>query len=71
MRAWLAQPRVQLALGAGVCGGFTTFSTFSVDMMQMMAVGAGSRALALAMVSNIGGIGAAWIGLRVVSRALR
>jgi CrcB protein len=47
----------------GVCGGFTTFSTFSSEVLTMMLEGRGSLAGLYAGVSLGLGIFATWAGL--------
>ena len=44
-------PTLFLALTVGVCGGYTTFSTFTLDMFTMVERGEASRALLYAVVS--------------------
>ncbi len=58
-------PRVRTAILVGLLGGFTTFSTFSLDTLKL----AESRAYGLAMLNIIGSVvtcvAAAWFGQRV------
>jgi CrcB protein len=49
-------------LGVGVLGGFTTFSTFSVDVASRLREGAWGEAAALAAVSLLGGVAGALLG---------
>lgn len=46
-------PEMLLLLKAGVCGGFTTFSTFSLESMQLIEAGAWAMAVAY-MVLSVG-----------------
>ena len=50
-----------LFLGVGVCGSFTTFSSFSVDTVQLWESGTQFTAIAYAVGNLLGAIGA--IGL--------
>jgi CrcB protein len=50
------------ALGVGVLGGFTTFSTFSVQVVLEADGGRPGVALAYVLASVLGGIAAAWAG---------
>ena len=53
---------VREALGVGFLGGFTTFSTFSVQVVLEADGGRPGVALAYVLASVLGGIAAAWAG---------
>lgn len=53
----------RLLLGVGVLGGFTTFSSFSLDAVTMIERGQLTVALGYVMVSVIGSIAALFAGL--------
>ena len=42
---WAAHQLLRLFLGTGVLGGYTTFSTYTVDVQQLVAAGAARTAL--------------------------
>lgn len=54
-------------LGTGVCGAFTTFSTYAVDVVETARVGNRAHAGAYAVVPLVGGLLAAALGLGVGS----
>jgi CrcB protein len=54
---------LRLLLGVGLLGGFTTFSTFSVEMVAMVNRGEAGMALAYAVSSVAGGVVLALAGL--------
>lgn len=58
-------------LGAGLCGGFTTFSTLSVEMYSLWELDRTWMMLAYASTSLIGGFLAAVLGVTVVSSLTR
>ena len=57
---------LRLFLITGILGGFTTFSAFSLDVVQVMARGAWFEAFAYVCASVIGSVGCTIIGLRLV-----
>ena len=59
----------RLFVGVGVLGGFTTFSSFSLDVVTMIERGAIGPALGYALVSVIGSVLALFAGL-ATTRAL-
>mmetsp|Transcript_12215 Transcript_12215/g.17912 ORF Transcript_12215/g.17912 Transcript_12215/m.17912 type:complete len:141 (-) Transcript_12215:846-1268(-) len=59
-------PRMKLLLGTGFCGSFTTFSTYSVDVVNWIAHGQISTAMKYVALNNVGGILAAATGMAVV-----
>lgn len=61
-------PRTKLMLGVGYCGAFTTFSTYSVDVMTWLSQGKTTKALAYVMTNNVGGVVAAAAGMVLVKR---
>jgi CrcB protein len=58
---------VRLALGTGVLGGFTTFSTFAVETARLP----GGTAAAYAVASVVAGVVAAVVGLAAGAMAAR
>ena len=61
-------PRLRLMLGVGFCGSFTTFSTYSVDIVTWIAQGHTGKALSYVMVNNVGGVVAAAAGMALVKK---
>jgi CrcB protein len=59
--AWFSRD-VREGLGVGLLGGFTTFSTFSVQAVLDVDAGEPGRAAAYVAISVIGGIAAATAG---------
>ena len=55
-----------LFLGTGMCGGFTTFSTFSMEAMNLFHAGHFYLVAAYIGGSLVGGLGAAALGLLIV-----
>ncbi|MGY1622487.1 fluoride efflux transporter CrcB [Geodermatophilus sp. SYSU D00965] len=62
-------PWLRPFLGTGVLGGYTTFSTFAVETVELADVGAWTTAVAYVAVSVLGGVLAAAAGV-VLGRAL-
>jgi CrcB protein len=57
----------RLFLATGLCGGFTTFSAFSLENVLLLQQGKLSTAFTYIIVSIVAGITAAWIGLKIAS----
>ena len=52
-------PAAKLCVGVGACGAFTTFSTFSMDVVTMIEAEQFAKAAAYVGVNNVGSVGAA------------
>jgi fluoride exporter len=59
----------RLFFGTGFCGAYTTFSTFSVETLNLMEKGSYGWSLVYLLGNLVGGILAAWLGF-IVARAL-
>jgi len=57
-------PVWRLALITGFLGALTTFSTFSMETVQLLQAGRAAQALALAGLHLLGSLALTWIGLR-------
>ena len=55
-------PETRLFVFIGLLGGFTTFSTFSYETMNLWQAGDNAAALANIAVHMVLGLGAAWLG---------
>lgn len=55
----------RLFLGVGICGGYTTFSTFSWETVRLMQDGNWTRASAYLIASVIGSLAATILGFRI------
>jgi len=63
---WDAPQAVRVFLTIGICGGFTTFSTFSLDSYLMMARGEWGPAAAYVIGSVVLSIAGLYAGLQLV-----
>ncbi len=63
-KQWMSDGQ-KLLLVTGFCGGFSTFSTFSSEMLQMMQSGDYLWALGYSILSLVAGIIAILIGMMV------
>ena len=58
--------RMILFMKTGICGGFTTFSTFSLECSDMLSSGKQGYAVVYIILSVIGCIFAVWAGKQVI-----
>lgn len=63
--SWLGSPTVRLAVTYGLLGGFTTFSTFSMQTVHLLGSGAVMTAMSYAAASLSCCLLATWLGLRL------
>lgn len=59
-------PDVRLVLGTGFCGGFTTFSTASVEVVRLAQAGRPTAALTHLLANALGCLLAAFLGYQLV-----
>jgi fluoride exporter len=67
---WDASPAFRVFLTIGICGGFTTFSTFSLDAVYLMNRGDTALAMAYVAASVTLSIGGLYVGLYAVRTML-
>jgi fluoride exporter len=56
-------PEVRAMLTIGLCGGYTTFSTFSYEAVRLLEDGQTGRALSYVLLSVLLSLGAAMLGI--------
>lgn len=61
----------RLFIFAGFLGGFTTFSTFTRETIQLFKVGEPYHAIGYVLISNIAGLAAVALGFYICFRYLR
>jgi CrcB protein len=59
-------PEMRVLLISGFCGGFTTFSTFSFESLELFQAGAWPRAALYCIASVASGLAAVWAGTAAV-----
>lgn len=57
----------KLFLATGICGGFTTFSAFSLENLQLLQEGRFGMFAVYSTGSLLLGIAAVWIGVKLMS----
>lgn len=70
VEVWEAHPLVRPFLGVGTLGGFTTFSTYIVEVQGLVNAGAAVTALAYLAATLIAALLAVYIGLTVTRAAV-
>jgi fluoride exporter len=63
--------RARLFAGTGGCGAFTTYSTFALEAVLLTRHGHAGTAIAYGLVSVVGGVLTAWLGIVAASTAHR
>lgn len=66
-RSGAISPNTVLLLSTGFCGGFTTFSTFSLELLSMGSAGSLLMAAGYLAVSVAGGIFMVWLGRTIAA----
>ena len=66
---WLADPAIRQFLMVGFCGGLTTFSIFSLEVLLFGLAGRPAMALAYVLASIVLWLAAVWLGF-VLGRRL-
>lgn len=69
-RRWQAHPLARPFLGAGVLGGYTTFSTFTVDILMLVRANRPILAAGYLIATLIGALLATTVGMSLTRRAL-
>ncbi|MER8042877.1 fluoride efflux transporter CrcB [Streptomyces sp. NPDC094032] len=64
-------PLLRPFLGTGVCGGFTTFSTYALDTQRLLAGGEAVRGLLYLAGTALTGLAAVWAGVTLARAAAR
>jgi CrcB protein len=67
---WAAHRLVRPFFGTGVLGGFTTFSTYAVDIERLVDSGHPRTAFAYLFATLLGALAAVWLAMAIARRAL-
>lgn len=70
-QVWTSRRLLRPFLGVGVLGGFTTFSTYTVDIQKTVSAGAPRTALAYLAMTLIGALLGVWAGSAATRRLVR
>lgn len=63
--------RARLCAGTGACGAFTTYSTFALEIVLLGRHGHFGTAISYGLLSVVGGVITAWLGIVVMSSVRR
>lgn len=64
-RSLIVSPNLKLLLVVGFCGGFTTFSTFSIEGLNLLNSGNTTIAITYILGSVFFGLIAVWLGVTI------
>ncbi|WP_459910964.1 fluoride efflux transporter CrcB [Desulfotomaculum defluvii] len=65
---WKLPRNYLLAINTGCIGSFTTFSTFSVETINLLEQGNFLAALVYVIISVAGGLALSWMGIRMANK---
>lgn len=68
---WVAHRLVRPFVGTGVLGGFTTFSTYAVDVERLVRVNAARTGLLYMVATPVAALAAVWIAAVITRRVAR
>lgn len=68
---WAAHRLVRPFFGTGVLGGFTTFSTYTVDIQKLVDSGHARTGLAYLAATLLAAMAAVWLGVTATRRVLK
>ena len=63
-----ASEPVRIGIIVGLLGGFTTFSSFGLESLRLLQSGQMAAVVTYVVLSNAGGLCAAWIGYRAAGQ---
>jgi len=69
--AWSPHPLLRPFFGTGVLGGFTTFSTYAVDVRRLVDHGYAARGLVYLAATLLAAMAAVWAAAALTRRLLR
>jgi CrcB protein len=67
----MASPRQRQFVMVGICGGYTTFSAFSLETLRLVQSGKFDTALVYLLVSAVTWIAGVWLGYALAARLNR
>ena len=67
---WTPHPLLRPFFGTGLLGGFTTFSTYSLDVVTLLRVGQPARAMEYLLATAIGAMLAVTLGVLATRRLI-
>ncbi|MFH8570061.1 fluoride efflux transporter CrcB [Streptomyces sp. NPDC017993] len=68
---WAAHPLVRPFFGTGVLGGFTTFSTYAVDIQHLVAAGRARTGMAYLALTLTAALLSVWIAATLTRRVVK